>query len=135
MTPNSESDLTLRVLRVFAFDNTEQVWWRTDGEYAPVTFFVKCNDLFWWGCSDCEQITEQNIDLLERTAQDLGEDDAAIYLGELFAARSRGMRPQGACYKNWPERIQVLFNACGPEREINIANPFTQDQRYAYNDT
>lgn len=125
------SDLTLRVLRVFAFDNTEQVWWRTDGEYAPVTFFATCNDLFAWGCADCERITEQNIDLLERTAAELSEDDQS-YLGELFAARARQMRPQGACYKSWPEHIKALFDACGPERSIDVFNPFTPDQRYLY---
>jgi len=125
------SDLALRVLRVFAFDKTEMVWWRTDEEYAPVTFFVNCNDLFFWGCSDCEPITAENIELLERTAAEI-HDDHKQFMGELFVARWRKMRPQGACYKSWPDHIKELFNACGPERSIDIGNPYTQDQKYAY---
>lgn len=27
----------------------EDIWWRTDDGYYPVTFLVNCNDLFWWG--------------------------------------------------------------------------------------
>lgn len=123
--------LTLRVLRVFAFDWTEQVWWRTDPEYAPVTFLVKCNDLFAWACADCEPITAENIDVLEQVAAELSDDDKE-FMGELFAARSRKMRPQGACYKNWPEHIREMFNACGPDRSIDFGNPYTQDQKYEY---
>jgi hypothetical protein len=45
-----------------------------------------------------------------------------MHLAELYAARIRKMRPQGAAY---PERAatQALFDACGPERAIGFGNP------------
>lgn len=42
----------------------------------------------------------------------------------LFSARSRGMRPQGAYYKLFPRDTWELFDACGPEREVGVGNPY-----------
>lgn len=45
-------------------------------------------------------------------------------VGDLFAARVRSMRPQGAAYKvRYDKSIWPLFDACGPEREIGMGNP------------
>lgn len=45
-------------------------------------------------------------------------------VSDLFAARSRKMRPQGAAYKvRYPEELWGLFNAAGPEREVGLGNP------------
>lgn len=45
-------------------------------------------------------------------------------VGDLFAARVRGMRPQGAAYKvRYDKSIWHLFNECGPERETGPGNP------------
>jgi hypothetical protein len=45
-------------------------------------------------------------------------------IGDLFAARVRKMRPQGAAYKvRYDESIWHLFNECGPEREVGNGNP------------
>lgn len=43
---------------------------------------------------------------------------------DLFAARVRGMRPQGAAYTFYPPETWPLFDACGPEREIGFGNPY-----------
>lgn len=51
-------DFLLRVMDVLAkIDSTDAIWWRTDGEYAPVTIFVNCSDLFWWAHADVEEVT------------------------------------------------------------------------------
>lgn len=56
-----------------AFDGPEpdNFFWRTDGEYAPVTIIAICNDLFWWACADCERVTPENIHLLEQSVADI----------------------------------------------------------------
>lgn len=123
-----DTEFILKVLRIFnGFDgpSCDAIWWRTDGEYAPVTFLVNCNDEFWWASADCERLTPENLPILERAIADckaavprLGK----IWASTLFVARVRGMRPQGAAYPSeralWP-----LFDACGPEREVDFGNP------------
>lgn len=119
-----EWELTYRVLQVTSkIDNFDCLFWRTDENYAPVTFFVMCNDLFYWGAADLERITKENIGLLEQTADEMLRMEAdskttlaaSWYVPELFCCRSRGMRPQPPCYKSYPEYMHPLFDACGPE--------------------
>ena len=120
----------------------ELFWWRTDGEYAPVTIFANCNDLFWWACADAEEVTPENIGALRKALEDIAPlvkagDDAIeekkargekqIFSSDppmisksmavlLFCARARGMRPQGAYYDAFPPPLAALFDAAGPPR-------------------
>ncbi len=119
------SEFVLRVLQIFSkYDSHDNLWWRTDDKYAPVTFFVNCNDLFFWAYADLEEITEQNIDCLEQSFVDASaaHEDGDIYGTMLFCCRQRKMRPQGAAYPKVQE-LWPLFDACGPEREIGFGNP------------
>ena len=43
---------------------------------------------------------------------------------DLYCARKRSMRPQGALYSCIPEEHWDLFNKCGPEREVHAGNPY-----------
>lgn len=95
------------------------LWWRTDGEYSPLKFFIHCNDVFVWGSSDCEDVSPENVGVLKQSYADSKDNNGNV----LFCARVRKMRPQGAYYSfiergQWP-----LFDACGPEREIDFGNP------------
>lgn len=100
---------------------------KEDGNSENVRFFTNCNDIFWWGCADSEEITEDNIDIFEQSLKD------SKYYGEyLFCARVRKMRPQGAFYKDLSEEDKKLFNEVGPEREIDFCNPYSQDYKYEY---
>lgn len=82
-------------------------------------FYVNCNDLFFWGCSDLEDIsTDEDLDLLEKSFI-----DAPIYGAYLYCARRRKMRPQGAIYKSIPEEEVKFFDECGPRRECGHGNP------------
>lgn len=47
----------------------------------------------------------------------------------LFACRSRKMRPQGACYPDDHPELWPLFDACGPEREVGMGNPYRPGER------
>lgn len=119
---------TLEVLKLFAEkDDYDSLWWRCDkmelnGEiydYTPVTFFVNCNDLFFWACSDAETIeSDQDIEGLRKAFEDcekldrLGGCDAPL----LWVCRKRKMRPQDPYYKHFQKALWPLFNECGPER-------------------
>jgi hypothetical protein len=99
-----------------------ELWWRTDGEYAPVSFFAICNDQFRWGSADLEPITPDNVHLLEqaiancRAANPMtGACDATA----LFCSRARGMRPQGAYYQKLDKDLWPLFDAAGPPRDTD----------------
>ena len=101
MTETSDFETVIRAFKVFdGFDGPSSgLWWRTDKEYAPVTLLVNCNDVFFWGCSDCERLTPENIGQLERALEDARAADpkmGGIHADILWIARERKQRPQGA---------------------------------------
>lgn len=114
---------------------------------SELKFFVNCNDMFWWACSDLEVITPENFETFKQsfndtvTALEHGSNKYSYFewAPMLFCARVRGMRPQGAVYKNMPIELYDLFNKCGPEREVDFGNPYTTPKdesdrpKYAYN--
>ncbi len=88
-------------------------------DYSPITFFINCNDLFFWACSDCEEI-ESDAEVADIR---LAYDDCSklheygnIYAPLLWVARKRKMRPQDPYYTEFPKELHGLFNDCGPER-------------------
>ena len=96
---------TARVLDVLQFDNTDDLWWRRaspDAKSGPIKFFIKCSDTFAYACADLEEITPENIDLLEQTfayvkaVSKLGDCYASI----LWVARVRKQKPLAL----WMER-------------------------------
>ena len=93
--PNQDRDFIFRVMKVFHFDNTDQLWWRVDDD--QLTLFAKCSDTFDWGTADCEEITEQNIDILEQSFDDCTANSAGLigecFIATLFASRVRKRRP------------------------------------------
>ena len=136
------NEFILDVLTTFAPDDCSSIWWRTDGEYAPITFFVNCNDVFAWACADAEDITPESLPILKQSIEDvrsvldidrfdrdrewrIANIDRCHWMSfsiELFCSRMRKMRPQGACYPMFKE-LWPLFDACGSEREIDEGNP------------
>lgn len=123
LSPTDLLGFILHLLHVIAgAEGHDWLWWRTDGEYAPVTFFANCNDCFWWATSDCERITPENIDILGQAIIDCEQADpvfGTIYAAELFAARVRKMRPQGATYTPNNKFMWPLYDACGPKRDTD----------------
>lgn len=77
-----------------------------------IKFYVNCNDVFYWACSDLEFIEESEIgDLLE--CHKLSEQ----YGNMLWACRKRKMRPQTPWYNYFNDEEKRLFDQCGPVRE------------------
>lgn len=131
------NDEILRVLHAVAeADHTDMIWWRTDDEYAPVTFLVNCNDCFYWATADCEEITPDKLQLFEQTLKDAKaacDGFGTIYAGELFAARCRKLRPQNASYALYPPEMWGLFDESGPPRDTDAApfgNPRSREKAW-----
>lgn len=116
--PENLQEYMLTVLDVFAFDECDSLFWRTDSDYAPLQFFVICSDVFFWATADLEPIGFEDLDLLRQA-----KADSPSQFPTLFCARKRGMRPQGALYKYLPENEWPLFDACGPARDVD-PDPF-----------
>ena len=125
----------------------EHLDWRTDNEYAPITIWVRCNDLFYWACADSEELTPENLAELKKAVDDValalnavdprslprGEEfnheewskaydlwkKVGVSASDLFCCRMRKMRPQTPYYdeRYMPEVLKPLFDACGPSRE------------------
>lgn len=101
-------------------DRQSSLFWRTDAEYAPVTFFINCNDEFWWATADCERITPENLPELHQAIKDcqVAEGDKWCSWGPLlFCARVRKMRPQQPAYPKDEPAVAALFDAAGPVRD------------------
>lgn len=99
------------------------------GDDSKLEVAADCSDCFWWGCADAEEITPENFQLFRDTVTECESLDASsknfasLYADELFAARVRKMRPQGASYELYHPALWPLFNACGPERTCEYGNP------------
>jgi hypothetical protein len=104
-------------------DLGEQLMLHTDGQQIHAS--VNISDVFWWGGADAEDVTPETLPALERAYTDLRaiHPTADMYTAELYAARLRGMRPQGAAYPKERAATQALFDACGPERPTGLGNP------------
>lgn len=114
----------LQVLKFFHdLDAHDMLWWRTDGEYAPITFFVQCSDVFAWATADVEEIEPGDVRLLQAAAKDIfaldpqGTQHYSYLAPLLFCARKRHQRPMPKM--EIPEELKPLFDACGPERTSN----------------
>jgi hypothetical protein len=103
---------------------TSSLYWNED-----LCFYINCNDLFYWGTADGEDISSQeDVDLLEQSVKDclLISKHGDLYATELYCARRAKKRPQGAYYEHIEKSLWPLFDACGLEREVGIGNPKPQ---------
>ena len=122
MTKEQRYDDLYKLLHFFSGSNLESEM-DFHCEDGTIRVYLRCNDLFHWGCSDAEEVTAADIPEITRALNEFCKDyhswSRTLDAVHLFIARKRGMRPQGCCYpedKNlWP-----LFDACGPEREGGI---------------
>lgn len=116
----------LRVLTLVSdWDITDALWWKVDTEGGTLAFFINCNDLFFWACSEGELLTPANIDSFEEALRDVDAvcaNGGYLYGAMLWCARMRQMRPQGAAYPA-EQTLWPLLDACGPEREVGLGNP------------
>lgn len=104
------------------FEDCPFLWHVRDGR---AHFSMACSDTFAWGCADAEAIEPGDLPLLRQTLADIRAADkyGEMWLGVLFCARKRGMRPMNRWLKDMREKegltdaVHDLFLAAGPERE------------------
>ncbi|MEV7140732.1 hypothetical protein [Streptomyces tauricus] len=126
--PETRPDFITRVLELFSLSHADaygELFWRV--EDATVHLSANVSDVFAWGGADSEPITPDTLAALEQAYADLKAVGGEDFLADLYAARQRGQRPQGAAYPSgtheaW-RQVSALYDACGPERELGIGNP------------
>jgi len=123
MTPERANLLERIMYALLKIDAHGDLFWNDLGN--GLQFFILCNDEFWWGTADLEEVTGDNIAVLEKAVEDvLATGTSYSYVATtLFCARVRGIRPQGALYKNLDPKVWPLLDAAGPIRETRIGNP------------
>jgi len=123
ITENLTDGSVIKLLKIIAkydvFHGWDNIFWTKDMEFR-----VLCNDIFWWGTGDAEEITEDDLTLFEESLKDGGWEVGYI----LYCARRRKMRPQGAAYSIIPEKYWPMFDACGPERKTDFGNPYRKGE-------
>lgn len=119
----ADNDWIIEALRLTAGEPSSEVHWRN--VEGRIELWFDCSDVFHWGSADAEQITEDLLPLLAQTRADLRAvgDVMGGDLADLFCARVRRMRPQGAWYKHVAKDRRALFDACGPHRPAEFDNP------------
>ena len=109
-----------KLLRWFADTETrESLYWNFKAD--KLEFYILCNDMFWWGTADAEDVTAADVPELQRAYDDLDKfaTDFTLYAPELWVARKRGMRPQTPWWdrERFPESVKQLFLDAGPPRD------------------
>ena len=103
--------------RVSKVDMEGEIWWNTDLEV-----FVKCSDLFYWGASDCEPLTVEDLPLFESSI--VACEPIPNWGDALYCCRKRKERPQGIQYQIIDRELWPLFDECGPKKEVGVGNPY-----------
>lgn len=112
----TERDFMHDIFDVFGFDYCDELFWRTDGEYAPLYVSVDCSDTFDWATADGEQFTAEDIPALRQAKADADAAGDEAVFPILWVARKRGRRPMRKWLEHQPDASHRLFDAAGPER-------------------
>ncbi|MGC2062052.1 MAG: hypothetical protein WA610_03675 [Thermodesulfovibrionales bacterium] len=97
-----------------AADITCELMWNTNLEFS-----IMCSDIFSWGCSDAERITEETLPELEKAVRDAGSEFGPL----LYCARQRKCRPLRAFYEHINKDLWPLFDACGASHDTENRDP------------
>jgi len=95
------------------------LYWYIDEEKDEARAAVNVNDVFFWGCSDCEDVEAEDVPLFNHSFTLGGHQ----YGAEIYAARKRGMRPQNAIINIAPPHVKQALLDAGPVREVGAGNP------------
>lgn len=83
------------------------------------SLYLRCNDVYFWGCADAKDITVEEIPSLLAAFQESPQCGDILWI-----SRKRKERPQGAFFSYIPEAEWPMFFAAGPERETGLGNPY-----------
>lgn len=88
-----------------------------------ISLSAECGDIFEWSMADSEPIeTFGDVVLLQTCANrlKLHAKYETYYVGYLYAAHKREMRPQGPAYTGMSSTLESMFDVCGPERTDSL---------------
>lgn len=115
-------DIKKMLIFISENDIQEEIYWN-----SKLEFFIPCNDIFFWGGSDAEDLMISDLPLLKRSIDDISE--FSVYGPILFCARKRKERPQDALYQRLRRKDWPLFDAAGPVRELGFGNPGPREKK------
>lgn len=118
--------------RITSENDDYDFYWNWDWKDG-LKLYVNCNDVFAWATADCEEITAENLPLLEQAYNDCNniKNTYSHNAKALFCARVRKQRPQGAMYEYLKPELAALFDACGPD-PVKSDDPFGYTTRRPY---
>jgi hypothetical protein len=92
-------------------DRSDMLFWRTRGEFAPVTFFVMCSAFFSWASADAEPVTGDDIPELRKAIADVYavEKDEREWGFLLWVCRKRGKQPADFAYRSMPANTALIL--------------------------
>jgi len=119
----NDLNFILKVLKISSENDLDISWYFED---EKLIFTVDCSDVFNWATADCEDITEENFPVLEQAVKDINSTGSihTHLASQLFCARVRKQRPQGAFYSIIDKKVWHLFDECGEVREVGFLNPY-----------
>lgn len=97
-----------------------------DKEKNKLLISIDDSDLFGWGYSSDFDLNFDDVELLEKTCQEvktLCKDRFGYLIPPLFVCRYYKLCPQGAYFETIPDSLVELFKKCGEEQEVGIGNP------------
>ena len=110
-------------------DLKDAIWWRcTKDEYAPITFFINCNDLFYWACSDSEELTADKIPSFDKCFEDV-RIAAGVNDPKKLEFPRGGTKEEQAAYVDYHEKWWSISGWaptlwCCRQRGMRPQNPF-----------
>jgi hypothetical protein len=85
------------------------------GDSDGVHLVYICHDVFYLGYADCEDLPIEELKDLVACIEECPK-----WGGELWVARKRKERPQGAVLECMSQEDQRLFNVCGPAKPVGL---------------
>lgn len=98
--------------RTVAVCDSDDLYLDLNKETGVLDISVDASDIFGWGHSDWENITPDNIELLEKCHADLWPViglRSLVYVGILFCCRLHNRQPQELWYEKLPFACHHLF--------------------------
>jgi hypothetical protein len=92
----------------------DDFWYWQCEETGEPRVGVMCSDVFWWGTSDVEEVSHDDMEAIYKAMEDGGERWGLV----LFCCRKRGMRPQKKLMERceMSDEVRAHLLAAGPER-------------------
>ena len=102
-------EFLIKIMAIVSPAHCDDIFWRVDEDSLdPITFFVKCTDVFELGGPISVMVSENSIQDLERAYKDSKDHGAA-----LFCCRRLNAKPREEFFYRLRAEEFKLFSDCG----------------------